>query len=197
MALTFAFFTDAALTTPTTGFATDQNADGTTPPVDRQRYLGSTTASRRLRAASDPGTDPILVTVVNATAVWAATTAYALNAEVRTPTANGHKYRATTAGTSAGSAPTWPTGAGATVADGTVVWTEIGALSEAAEVKLATTQAGLTGASPGASLSLGASILSGSGSAVTFWARVHDANNVVMTDSELRLETVSVVEDVP
>ena len=55
---------------------------------------------------------------------WVASTAYALNDYVLPATPNGHLYKATTAGTSAASAPAFPTTAGATVADGTVVWTE-------------------------------------------------------------------------
>lgn len=39
---------------------------------------------------------------------------------------NGHKYQLTTAGTTGASEPSWPTGAGATVASGTAVFTEIG-----------------------------------------------------------------------
>lgn len=57
---------------------------------------------------------------------WVANTAYALGATV-VPTAgkeNGWKYVCTTAGTSnATTEPTWPTTEGATVTDGTVVWT--------------------------------------------------------------------------
>lgn len=57
---------------------------------------------------------------------WAASTVYALN-DVRIPTvANGREYKATTAGTSGATEPIWPTTAGATVTDGTVVWTENG-----------------------------------------------------------------------
>lgn len=57
------------------------------------------------------------------TTTWAATTAYQLGAR-RVPTAgNGFLYRATTAGTSSGSEPSWPTLLGGTVTDGTVTWT--------------------------------------------------------------------------
>lgn len=58
---------------------------------------------------------------------WAASTAYSLN-DPRRPlnVVNGHKYKATTAGTSGASQPVWPVASGATVADGTVVWTEDG-----------------------------------------------------------------------
>jgi hypothetical protein len=59
---------------------------------------------------------------------WTATTVVALGT-VWYPDAahdNGHAYKATVGGTTAGAAPAWPTGAGATVADGTVTWTEIG-----------------------------------------------------------------------
>lgn len=57
-----------------------------------------------------------------ATTVWAAGTAYLLN-DVRRPTINnGFVYVVTTAGTSGVTEPTWPTTAGSTVTDGTVVW---------------------------------------------------------------------------
>ena len=47
--------------------------------------------------------------------------------ELRYPSvANSHVYRCTTAGTTSGGEPSWPTGAGATVTDGSVVWTESG-----------------------------------------------------------------------
>lgn len=57
---------------------------------------------------------------------WTATTAYSLGAYVRPTVANNHVYKCTTAGTSGGSQPTWPTTAGGTVTDGTAVWTEVG-----------------------------------------------------------------------
>lgn len=55
---------------------------------------------------------------------WAATTAYSLNAYVRPTSMLGRTYKCTSAGTSAGTAPTFPTQAGLTVVDGTVTWTE-------------------------------------------------------------------------
>lgn len=56
-------------------------------------------------------------------AAWAASTAYTVGQRVRPTTRNGHVYECTTGGTSAAAEPTWPTTDGATVADGTVVWT--------------------------------------------------------------------------
>jgi len=57
---------------------------------------------------------------------WLATTAYTLN-QIREPTTdNTLIYKVTTAGTSAGTQPTWPLVTGATVTDGSVVWTCMG-----------------------------------------------------------------------
>lgn len=58
--------------------------------------------------------------------IWVATTVYALNV-IREPiTDNGLVYKATAAGTSSGTQPTWPLTTGATVVDGTVTWTCMG-----------------------------------------------------------------------
>ena len=60
---------------------------------------------------------------LDAPGAWQATTAYSLT-DYRTPTTpNGYRYECTTAGTSGGTEPTWPTTVGGTVADGTAVWT--------------------------------------------------------------------------
>lgn len=59
---------------------------------------------------------------------WPRSTVVVLN-DIYLPTVlNGHKYQATsiTTGITAATEPTWPTGAGATVVDGGVTWTEIG-----------------------------------------------------------------------
>jgi len=54
---------------------------------------------------------------------WAASTAYAANAQIQ---AGGMVFTTAAAGTSGASAPAWPTQLGATVADGTVTWQATG-----------------------------------------------------------------------
>jgi hypothetical protein len=55
---------------------------------------------------------------------WAATTAFALNDYV--VKANGDYFKATAAGTTAGTQPAWPTAVGGVVVDGTVTWKYMG-----------------------------------------------------------------------
>lgn len=55
---------------------------------------------------------------------WTASTAVTTSSYVVPNTGNGRLYKCTTAGTTAGSEPTWPTTNGGTVSDGTAVWTE-------------------------------------------------------------------------
>ncbi len=55
---------------------------------------------------------------------WKKNTAYVLGNYVEPITNNGHSYICTTAGTSGATEPAFPTGVGATVNDGSVVWTE-------------------------------------------------------------------------
>ncbi len=62
--------------------------------------------------------------IVAGSGSWAASTAYTVGEYVLPATPNGHLYKCTTAGTSNSTAPAWPTTSGATIADGTVVWTE-------------------------------------------------------------------------
>ena len=99
---------------------------------------------------------------------WAATTAYAINYRVVPASRNGYLYKATTAGTSGSSAPTFDTDIDDTTADGSVVWTtedtapwtptySAGGLNYAAlkgwEMKYAKLTAGETFSADGASFS--------------------------------------------
>lgn len=130
---TFKFYTNSSLTTELTGnLSFVQNVDGSTGRQDIQLWLGSVASSKTLQADSNPGTDQIAISVVDAAA------------------GSGHP---------------------------------------ASEVKLATTQGGLTGATGGASLNLGTSITSGVGNAVTFWVGVQDSTGVVGTSTELSIQT--------
>ncbi len=66
-------------------------------------------------------------TVANSWATTAAiTTAYTLGAIVKPSGGNTFLYQAVVAGTSSGTAPTWPVVVGTTVADGSVTWLNIG-----------------------------------------------------------------------
>lgn len=68
-----------------------------------------------------------------------------------------------------------------------VVDSAVGTGHPASEIKLATTQGGLAGATGGASLNLGTAISSGVGNAVTFWVGITDSTGVVGTSTELSI----------
>lgn len=66
MALTFQFYSDAALTTPLASLGFTQAADNSLAPETKSAYFGSTTATRTLKAQSNPGVDPINLSVLDA-----------------------------------------------------------------------------------------------------------------------------------
>lgn len=176
--LNFKLFTDSNLTVPFSGISQlIHETDFSDNPQDSVLYFGTLTTALKLEATSNPGVDQITLTPTDAVGDWIAATAYSLGDIVEPTTPNGLKYRCTTAGTSHASVePTWPTvGIGSTVADGTVVWTLVGARHELTEVKLALTSGGLPGATPGAALNLGTSITNGTGNAVEINIRITNA----------------------
>jgi hypothetical protein len=78
-----------------------------------------------------------LLVVPNPAGIWTASTAYSAGAYVIPTTfgsisgQQGKIFKCTTAGTSAATQPTWPTGEGATVVDNTITWTEVSLLFQA------------------------------------------------------------------
>ena len=92
-------------------------------------YPGAFTSFNFLPAATPA---PTVATPGAAAATRANTTVYALNAYVVPATPNGFYYKATAAGTSGGTIPTFPTTIGGTVTDGTVTWTCAGRVTVAA-----------------------------------------------------------------
>ena len=138
MALTFKFFTDSNLTQELTGnLVFDQAVDGSSGAAVKTLYFGSTTANRKLEAASNPGVDQVAISIVDSA------------------TGSGN-----------------PTTA----------------------VKLASTLGGLSGATAGAPLNLGTSVLSGVANAKPVYVQVTDQTHAVGNYTDLSLQTVSAVE---
>lgn len=199
--LTFKLFTDSSLTTPYSGLEQlTHETDLSDNPQDIQLWFGSDEAAgtRQLQATSNPGTDQITLTPTDKLDDWVMSTAYSLGDYVEPTTPNGFVYECTTAGTSGGSEPTWPTtGIGTTVSDGTAVWTFKGARHETTEIKLATTSGGLAGATAGAALNLGTTITSGSANAVEVNMRITNAVTNVRNNTgqpEIGVDINEVVE---
>ena len=172
--ISFKIYTDGSLSTlfvdPN---ITTHETDFSDNPQDFQFFLGSTIADRKIEATSNPGVDNITLTPTVLRAEWVTVTAYSLGDSIEPTTPNGLRYEATTAGTSAAGEPTFPTGAvGDTVADGTVVWTYVSAAHPVTEIKIATLQGGLAGASGGAALSVGTSVTSEAANKFEFWMRI-------------------------
>ena len=63
MSLTYAFWADAGMTVPNAAGATITDGLG---PTDRIVYFGSPIAGKTLQAASDPGTDPVQISIADA-----------------------------------------------------------------------------------------------------------------------------------
>jgi len=60
------FFEDSGLSVPFAGITAMQASDGSSAAVDRQVWLGVTDTDRAYYAASDPGTDDIVVSIIDA-----------------------------------------------------------------------------------------------------------------------------------
>lgn len=104
---------------PKDGFRIDLNRSRMSAMEELISYTGCV-----MRPESDGEIHVFVPLRTEDAATWEADTVYALRAMAIPTTANGYYYACTTAGTShATTEPTWPTTIGATVTDGTVVWT--------------------------------------------------------------------------
>lgn len=198
--LSFKLYTDSSLTSVYGGTTTlTHESDLSDNPQDLQLWFGSTNATRKLEAQSNPGVDQVSLTPTDILPEWVASTAYSLGDTAEPTVDNTYRYTVTTAGTSAASEPTWPTSIGSTVVDGTVTWTCIAKTHQPTEIKLASTAAGLDAAVAGDPLNLGASITGGVAGAVEVNVRITNAVTEVSTNAghpELALFINSVIESV-
>lgn len=89
------------------------------------------------QAASSGGTStttsvPIISTFVPGFPTWTTAVAYSTNSIVTPTVANNHFYKAIQGGVSGSVQPTFPTGTGQQVADGSIIWQEAGLTNTAA-----------------------------------------------------------------
>lgn len=202
---TFGIFTDTGLTTEHSGvYDLTHQTDESDNPQDFTIYFGSLgsggadTTDRKCQANSDPGTDNIVIDIVDILPFWTLSHAYVVGDCVQPTTPNGYRYRCTTAGTSSATEPaSWPTTIGATVTDGTVVWTMVSAKHEETEITLGLLEADLDTNTPGASLSIGNTVTSGTSNKITIWIRVENHVNTVSNNTstpELALQWNALIE---
>lgn len=102
-----------------------------TPAINTDQYVSDLTNELSTASGYTSGgatvTGSFALTVANSWASqWAASTAFTVGQVRRPTTGNGFLYRVVVAGTSSGSAPTFPTVVGTTVTDGGVTWLCIG-----------------------------------------------------------------------
>lgn len=152
-------------------------------------YFGSNNAasgagSTKVQTVVNPGTDQVTLTPTNGLTAWATSVTQVVGDRVEPTTPNGYVYQCSTAGDTDGTTePTWPTVVGSTVSDNTCVWTCISERHELTEIRLALTNGGLAGATPGAALDMGTIILSGSANQVEVHWQVDNAVPTVGTNA--------------
>lgn len=170
----FNLWTDVNLTVQFSGtFSVVHKTDLSDNPQDFLLYLGSPLDTRQLQASSNPGVDDITFTPVDILPEWEASTAYTQGQRVQPPGGNGYVYECTTAGTTGGSEPSWPTsGFGTTVVDNTVIWTLVAPHHGITEMKLALTSGGLGSATGGVPLAIANTVLGGVDEAVEIHIRI-------------------------
>lgn len=158
--------------------------DGSDNPQDTAvLYIGAVDSTVKLQALSNPGVDNITLTPTDILPKWQASTAVTLGQCLQPVTPNTYRYQCTTAGTTDSSEPTWPTVLGATVTNGTAIFTCISKKHPVTEVTLALTSGALATNTPGAALSLGNTINGGTSNKVSIYMRVINTVTTVSNNS--------------
>lgn len=113
---------------------------------------------------------------------WAASTAYTAGQTISPPTANGHIYQCTAAGTSGATPPsTWPTD-GSTITDGGVTWQDMGTQTTIDTTALAFNSNGQLTSPTGNVTGITASGLADGASNLTFaWDLYNSSNTPLLT----------------
>lgn len=118
-----ALFLAGAVSTPAQSSGAVSN-EAISVLADRYYQLGSSVANPSgVRAVTG------ITAATASVSSWAASTVYAVGAQVKQLSSPTYIFQCTTAGTSGGSAPSWVTTVGSTTTDGTVTWTCIGIIT--------------------------------------------------------------------
>ena len=105
-------------------------------------YFGSKTVGRQLGVQASSTDTKIKLSVAEASQAWQAGKAVTAGKIVQPE--NGYMYRASKGGTTGSVTPVWPTAADTGVDDGTTRWVNIGKAFDVSDIKLATSESGLT-----------------------------------------------------
>ncbi len=204
MALSGSFLiaTNIALTIAFSGFEDlIHKTDESDNPQDLDvLYIGSLDATKQLQAASNPGVSNLTLTPTDILPIFQISHAYTLGQCIQATTTvgvPGKRFQCTTAGTSAGSEPTWATTIGSTTNTGSAVFICISDKHNIDEITLALTSMALGSNTPGDALSLGNTILGGTSNKVALYIRVNNNVDVVSNNTnypEIGLILNSVLE---
>lgn len=191
------FYTDAALLSPA-DYIDDEFGNPLTLddlPWEERLYFGDPDVAVVIRDAANPGVNNVTIKISHLVAEWSAGLAVTALDEIRTTAHNGYVYKAQGSGTTGGAEPTWPIVIGQTVNDNGITWECVRKTTEPESLKLATTQGGLAGATPGAALDLGVTTISGGAvNAVEVW--VEAANVAALVNvAELYLDAEHLVNE--
>lgn len=99
--------------------------------MNKSDFLEAAIIDHMFRTATFSKPSALHVGLIKGDLIWAASTAVSLNDIMVPTTPAGNLFICTTAGTTAGSEPTFNTAAGATTNDNTAVWTEMTILLKA------------------------------------------------------------------